>query len=90
MNYFDLVGIGDFYRFPIFFSDNVFVKFDGDALGRKLEFFEKLEQIQFAFDISRFAVDKNLHLFMFDRSPEFDFFAFAHRFDENRGAALFK
>ena len=69
VNYFDFIGVGNIYRFPIFFSNDVFIEFDGDAFGRKFESFEKFEQIQFAFEFTRFAVDKNLHfLFMFDRS----------------------
>lgn len=41
VNYLYLIGIGNVYRFPVFFSDDRFVEFDGDARRRKFEFFEK-------------------------------------------------
>lgn len=62
MHDFDFVRVLDFDIFPIFFADDPAIQLDGDALGRQIKPAEKLPQIQIAFDISGFAVDKNFHL----------------------------
>ena len=98
---FELVAFGDFYVFPIFFSDDVFIKLDRDALLRQRKMPEQFLQIQFAGYFLRFAVNENFHALiqnpkseiassLRNHAPDLGFFALAHGADENCGAPGFK